>query len=177
MLKHPRFPFSFVLSVCVSALAACHQPASNVATARPSPTPTLETAATITPATAATSGQVEMKTTPTGLQYQDLQVGSGPRPLLYQNIRVAYVGKFPDGHKFDGGLTDFNLGKGEVVKGWEWGIGGNAKEGIEPMRVGGKRKLIIPPQLGYGDKPMGTIPPNSTLVFEVELLKINRPSF
>ena len=71
---------------------------------------------------------------------------------------------------------DLNLGRGEVVKGWDWGIGGNAKEGIEPMRVGGKRKLIIPPQLGYGDKPYGTIPANATLVFEIELLKVNRSS-
>jgi len=178
MLKHPRSPFSFALSVCVCALAACHQPASNVATTRPSPTATLEAATTPVPATAASPAPDEVKTTPSGLQYQDLHVGSGPRPLLHQNIKVAYVGRFLDGHKFDSNPgMDFNLGKGEVVKGWDWGIGGNAKEGIEPMRVGGKRKLIVPPQLGYGDKPMSTIPPNSTLVFEVELLKINRAGF
>jgi FKBP-type peptidyl-prolyl cis-trans isomerase len=57
-----------------------------------------------------------------------------------------------------------------VIKGWEIGIGGGS--GIEPMRVGGRRKLIIPPELGYGAEPMGTIPPNSTLVFEVELIRV-----
>src|SRR6185369_2053714 len=129
-----------------------------------------------TPATATSPTSGEMKTSPSGLQYQDTQVGSGQRPLVMQNIKIAYVGRFTDGHKFDGGLIDFNLGKGEVVKGWDWGIGGNAKEGIEPMRVGGKRKLIIPPQLGYGDKPYGTSPANATLVFEIELLKVNRSS-
>lgn len=172
MPKQLRFTLSFTLLICLFALMACHSPASNVATTKPSPT--VESTPTPTPAAASTSG--EMKTTPSGLQYQDIQVGSGPRPLMLQNVKVAYVGKFLDGHKFDQNLTDFTLGKGEMIKGWDWGIGGNAKEGIEPMRVGGKRKLIIPPQLGYGDKPNGTIAPNSTLVFEVELLKINRAS-
>lgn len=174
MPKQLRFLFSIlpssILLACLFALGACKQ--DSVVTTQPSRTAGSVT--TPTPVDAATSA--EMKTSPSGLQYQDTQIGSGQRPLLMQNIKVAYVGKFTNGHKFDGGLIDFNLGKGEVVKGWDWGIGGNAKEGIEPMRVGGKRKLIIPPQLGYGDKPNGTIPANATLVFEIELLKVNRPS-
>ena len=176
MPKQLRFLFSHLLSstlfVCLFALAACKQ--DSVVTTQPSPT--AESAATPTSTPADTTTSAEMKTSPSGLQYQDTQIGSGQRPLVMQNIKIAYVGKFTDGHKFDGGLIDFNLGKGEVVKGWDWGIGGNAKEGIEPMRVGGKRKLIIPPQLGYGDKPNGTIPANATLVFEIELLRVNRPS-
>jgi FKBP-type peptidyl-prolyl cis-trans isomerase len=176
MSKHLCFLFSLTLLAGLFALAACNQPSSNVATTQPSPT--AESATTPTPATAASPTLGELKTSPSGLQYQDTQIGSGQRPLVMQNIRVAYVGKFLDGHKFDSNLTgmDFNLGRGEVVKGWDWGIGGNAKEGIEPMRVGGKRKLIIPPQLGYGDKPYGTIPANATLIFEIELLKVNRSS-
>ncbi|MEO6724144.1 MAG: FKBP-type peptidyl-prolyl cis-trans isomerase [Blastocatellia bacterium] len=175
MPKQWRFLFSiflsFALFACLFALGACKQD-SVVTTEQPSPTARSVT----TPTPADTAAFAEMKTSPSGLQYQDTQVGSGQRPLVMQNIKVAYVGKFTDGHKFDGGLIDFNLGRGEVVKGWDWGIGGNAKEGIEPMRVGGKRKLIIPPQLGYGDKPNGTIPANATLVFEIELLRVNRPS-
>ncbi|MEP7343411.1 MAG: FKBP-type peptidyl-prolyl cis-trans isomerase [Acidobacteriota bacterium] len=177
MSRHLCFLLSLALLAGLSVLTACHRPSSNVSTTRPSPT--AESATTPTSTTAASPASTEMKTSPSGLQYQDTQIGSGQRPLVMQNIRVAYVGKFLDGHKFDANLAgiDFNLGKGEVVKGWDWGIGGNAKEGIEPMRVGGKRKLIIPPQLGYGDKPNGTIPANATLVFEIELLKVNRSSF
>ncbi|MGH9848123.1 MAG: FKBP-type peptidyl-prolyl cis-trans isomerase, partial [Blastocatellia bacterium] len=67
------------------------------------------------------------------------------------------------------------LGAGEVIKGWDQGIAGGG--GVEPMREGGKRKLIIPPKLGYGDKIMSTIPANSTLIFEVELLRVNKPAF
>ncbi len=118
-----------------------------------------------------------MKTTPSGLQYQDLQIGSGPRPLMFQSLKVAYAGKFQDGHEFDKGLIDFSLGKDKMLKGWDWGIGGNSQEGIEPMRVGGKRIVIIPPQLGYGDQIYGTIPANSTLTFELELLRINGGGF
>lgn len=179
MPKQLRFSFSILISsalfICLFALGACKR--ETVATTHPSPT--VESAATPTSTPApADAASAEMKTSPSGLQYQDIQVGSGQRPLMLQNIRVAYVGKFTDGHKFDSNLAgmDFNLGKHEVIKGWDWGIGGNAKEGIEPMRVGGKRKLIVPPQLGYGEKPYGTIPANSTLVFEIELLKVNRPS-
>lgn len=168
MSKQLRFIFLLAFVICSLALAACRNTSSNIATTSPSPT--------AAPAAAVPSAPGEMKTTPSGLQYQDLQPGSGQPPLMFQSVRVTYVGTLPNGRKFDSGLIDFRLGKGEVIKGWDWGIAGNAKEGIEAMRVGGKRKLIIPPQLGYGDKDMGDIPPNSTLVFEIELVKINSGS-
>lgn len=175
MSKQLRFNFSFALLLSLLAVVGCQSSSSEVATARP--TPTVESAATPAPTPAASTTPGEMKTSPAGLQYQDLHVGAGPRPLMLQNLKVAYVGKLPDGHVVDKGVTDFTLGKDRMLKGWDWGIGGNNKEGIEPMRVGGKRKLIIPPDLGYGDKIYGTIPANSTLTFEVELLRINGGGF
>lgn len=173
MPKQFRFIRPFALLFCLFMLAGCRSSSSEVATTKPSPT--VEPAATPTPAAASTPG--EMKTSPSGLQYQDLKVGVGPRPLMMQSLKVAYVGTFQDGHVFDKGLFDFTLGKDKMLKGWDWGVGGNSKEGIEPMRVGGKRKLIIPPQLGYGDKIYGTIPANSTLIFEIELIRVNSSAF
>lgn len=173
-MRQFRFVSSFVLLISLLALTAC-QPPSEVASTKPSPTP--EPVATPAPTPAASPVPGEMKTTPSGLQYQDLEIGVGPRPLFGQNVKMAYVGKFPDGHKFDGGLTDFTIGETGIIKGWNLGVGGNSKEGIDAMRVGGKRKIIIPPQLGYGDKPHSTIPANSTLVFELELIRINSKGF
>jgi len=111
-----------------------------------------------------------MKTAPSGLQYEDLTVGVGPKPFLGQTLLVAYAGYNTKGIKFDSGTIDYKPGKDRMIKGFEMGIIG--AKGIEPMREGGKRKLIIPPELGYGERIMGTIPPNSTLIFEVELLKV-----
>ncbi|MBP6822537.1 MAG: FKBP-type peptidyl-prolyl cis-trans isomerase [Acidobacteria bacterium] len=173
-MRQSRFALSFAILICLSVLVACNSK-PEVATTKPSPT--TEPEATPVPSPTASPTPGEMKTTPSGFQYQDTQIGVGPRPLLSQNVKIAYVGKFLDGHKFDGGLIDFTIGETNIIKGWNWGIGGNSKEGIEPMRVGGKRKIIVPPQLGYGDKPYSTIPGNSTLVFELELLKINSKAF
>ncbi|TGM33696.1 FKBP-type peptidyl-prolyl cis-trans isomerase [Leptospira biflexa] len=102
-------------------------------------------------------------------QIIDLVVGKGEEAFSGSYVTVHYVGKLKNGTKFDSSRDrnrpfEFNLGAGEVVKGWD--------KGIKGMRVGGKRKLIIPPELGYGSKTVGNIPPNSTLIFEVELLKI-----
>lgn len=168
-----RFARFISLSALLIVLTGCQQSSSEVATTKPSPT--AEPVAAPTVAASPTPG--EMKTTPSGFQFQDTQVGIGPRPLLGQNVKVAYVGRFPDGHKFDGGLVDFTIGETGIIKGLNWGVGGNSKEGIEPMRVGGKRKIVVPPQLGYGDKPYSTIPANSTLVFELELIRINSKAF
>jgi peptidylprolyl isomerase len=116
-------------------------------------------------------------TAASGLQYQDLEVGTGSRPLFNQTLVIRYTGWLKSGMKIDSNIGPgktpfrFRLGRSEVLKGWEIGIGGG--RGIEPMRVGGKRKLVIPPELGYGDQTMGLIPPNSTLVFEVELVGLN----
>lgn len=171
MLHNFRLLLLSTSLLLAGALAGCKESAEIASTTAPAPTAT----PTATPTVAPAVGSDELKTAPSGLQYQDLKVGSGQRPLMMQNVRVAYVGKFTDGHTFDKGMIDFKLGKGEVLKGWEQGIlGGN---GVEPMRAGGKRKLVIPPALGYGAQPYGTIPANSTLIFEVELLRVSGGGF
>lgn len=104
-----------------------------------------------------------------GLRYVDLVVGKGARPRTGQLVTVTYVGTLQNGQKFDasaehGGTFSFPLGAGRVIKGWD--------EGVATMRVGGKRKLIVPPELGYGAQGAGgVIPPNATLTFVIELLK------
>lgn len=162
------------------ALTACQSPTApdgSSSTLAPTVTATPPNS-TLTATPAPTTGKAggDLKETPSGLKYQDFVVGDGPRPLLGQTVRLRYTGWTMDGTKFDGNqegakpALELKLGKGEVIKGWEIGIGGG--RGLEAMRVGGKRKLVVPPELGYGSNPMGTIPPNSTLVFEVELIGI-----
>ncbi|RYG75575.1 FKBP-type peptidyl-prolyl cis-trans isomerase [bacterium] len=110
-------------------------------------------------------------TKPSGLKIQDLRVGKGPVAKSGQNVSVHYRGTLTNGTKFDEsygrGPFDFTLGAGMVIRGWD--------EGVAGMRVGGKRKLIIPAKLGYGAQGAGggVIPPNATLIFQVELLKVN----
>jgi FKBP-type peptidyl-prolyl cis-trans isomerase len=103
------------------------------------------------------------------LKIEDLKKGTGPQVKSGDTIRIHYKGTLTDGTPFDssydrGEPFETKIGVGDVIKGWDQGVIG--------MQVGGKRKLIIPPSLGYGDQPAGTIPPNSTLVFEVELIEI-----
>lgn len=104
-----------------------------------------------------------------GVQSQDLRVGSGPVAKLGKSVHVYYTGKLANNREFDscrsGKAFSFKLGKGDVIKGWETGIQG--------MRVGGKRRLVIPPSQGYGSTRMGDIPPNSTLYFDVELKAVS----
>ena len=108
-----------------------------------------------------------------GLKYDDLQVGTGAVAKAGDHVTVQYTGWLQDGTKFDSSKDrnqpfDFTLGAGQVIKGWD--------EGVAGMKVGGKRKLYIPPQLGYGERGVpNVIPPNSTLIFEVELLDTKSP--
>ena len=123
--------------------------------------------ATPTAAPAASATEV---TTPSGLKYTDEVVGTGKQPQAGQTAVVHYTGWLLDGKKFDSSVDrgqpfSFPLGKGQVIKGWD--------EGVATMKVGGKRILIIPPDLGYGARGAGgVIPPNATLKFEVELLDV-----
>jgi FKBP-type peptidyl-prolyl cis-trans isomerase len=111
-----------------------------------------------------------MVTTGSGLQYVDLVAGSGREAHAGETAVVHYTGTLTDGTKFDSSKDrkvpfSFRLGAGQVIKGWD--------EGVEGMKIGGIRKLVIPPQLGYGSRGAGTvIPPNATLNFEVELLDL-----
>jgi peptidylprolyl isomerase len=112
----------------------------------------------------------EVITTHSGLQYVDLVIGTGASPAAGQKVTVHYTGTLVDGSKFDSSVDrgqpfSFRIGEGMVIKGWD--------QGVLSMRIGGKRKLIIPPRLGYGSNGAGNvIPPNATLLFEVELLGI-----
>jgi FKBP-type peptidyl-prolyl cis-trans isomerase len=100
---------------------------------------------------------------------EDLVVGDGAVAGVGNTVSVHYTGWLEDGSKFDSSLErgqsfSFQLGARQVIPGWD--------EGVKSMKVGGKRRLVIPPELGYGDRDLGIIPPNSTLIFEVELLGI-----
>ncbi len=117
-----------------------------------------------------TNSDEKVITTESGLQYVELEEGDGASPQPGQKVVVHYTGTLEDGTKFDSSRDrnrpfEFNIGVGQVIKGWD--------EGVASMKVGGRRKLIIPPDLGYGSRGAGrVIPPNATLIFDVELLRI-----
>jgi len=110
-------------------------------------------------------------TTPSGLKYVEIKEGDGATPKTGQTVVVHYTGTLEDGTKFDSSRDrnqpfSFKLGVGQVIKGWD--------EGLSTMKVGGRRQLIIPPELGYGARGAGgVIPPNAKLIFDVELLRIS----
>jgi peptidylprolyl isomerase len=164
-----------ILALAAFTFAACNstkQPEQPAAPSEPAPQTTApapqevpkEAAEVAKPA----APEPKMVTTPSGLKYQELAVGKGPMPKAGSRVMVHYTGWLTNGQKFDSSVDrnqpfTFTLGRGEVIKGWD--------EGVATMHSGGKRKLIVPPSLGYGAKGFDAlIPPNATLVFEVELL-------
>jgi len=110
-----------------------------------------------------------MKTS-SGLEYVEIEAGKGVQATAGKTVKVHYTGTFPNGKVFDSSISrgepiEFVLGTGRVIKGWD--------EGIALMKVGGKAQLVIPPQLAYGESGAGgVIPPNATLVFDVELVEV-----
>lgn len=105
----------------------------------------------------------------TELKVEDVTVGTGTEAVAGKQVTVHYTGTLTNGQKFDSSKDrskpfTFTLGAGQVIQGWDQGVAG--------MKIGGVRKLTIPPQLGYGSRAMGPIPANSTLLFDVELLKV-----
>jgi peptidylprolyl isomerase len=111
-------------------------------------------------------------TSASGLKYIDVKVGSGASPVKGKQVKVHYTGTLENGKKFDSSVDrkepfTFNIGVGQVIAGWD--------EGVMSMKVGGTRKLIIPSKLGYGERGAGgVIPPNATLLFDVELLEVGK---
>ena len=105
-----------------------------------------------------------MTRTSSGLYYEDIETGEGEPAASGDAVEVAYTGWLSDGTQFDSGSFTFNLGAGDVVPGFD--------EGVQGMRVGGVRRIIIPPALGYGSQARGAIPPDSILVFRIEVLSI-----
>ena len=152
-----------------SAPPATTQSTSSSTTSTPT-TPTTSSSTTTTGAASSTDAATAGKeiTMPNGLKYVDMKVGDGQLAETGMTAQVHYTGWLTDGTKFDSSVDrgqpfSFKLGAGQVIRGWD--------EGVKGMRVGGKRKLTIPPDLGYGAAGAGgVIPPNATLVFDVELL-------
>ena len=111
-------------------------------------------------------------TTVSGLQYWEITAGTGTTAVSGKSVTVHYTGWLTDGKKFDSSVDHgqpftFQLGAGRVIKGWD--------EGVAGMKIGGKRQLRIPPELGYGARGAGgVIPPNATLIFDVELLEVGK---
>lgn len=123
------------------------------------------------PAAPSAVNEADYTTTDTGLKYYDFVVGDGASPTSGKAVTVHYTGWLLEGGKFDSSLDrgqpfSFTIDAGQVISGWD--------EGVMGMKVGGKRQLVIPPELGYGSRGAGggVIPPNATLVFEVELLEV-----
>jgi peptidylprolyl isomerase len=136
-------------------------------------TPTMATVSQSTPTPSnltAMDNNENQVTTASGLKYVEITEGTGELPAKGQTVSVHYTGTLESGKKFDSSRDrnsafEFQIGKGQVIKGWD--------EGLSTMKVGGRRKLIIPAELGYGARGAGgAIPPNATLIFDVELLKI-----
>lgn len=183
-MHHRRFSLPLIAVGVLAGVAACGSDeftplgSSSPGAAGAAPTPC---SATPPPTSAGTpsaadsfSDSVCLTTLPDGLRYGDLITGTGAMPVAGENVTVQYTGWLTNGTIFDSsrkqGRTPFSfpIGTGQVIKGWD--------EGVITMHVGGKRRLVIPPALGYGSSANGQIPANSTLVFEVELLSVGAAS-
>jgi peptidylprolyl isomerase len=174
-LKEILISFGVMVACCVVLLVAQFTN-KTTAIAGTLPTPVAEVQPVLVAETpkpmAAPATQPETKKmvkTDSGLQYVDEVEGTGAAPQSGQTVTVHYTGTLTDGTKFDssrdrGEPFKFKIGVGQVIKGWD--------EGVGTMKVGGRRQLTIPPDLGYGTRGIGPIPPNSTLLFDVELLKV-----
>jgi peptidylprolyl isomerase len=180
-VKEILISLGIMLAFCVMLIGAQFVPNQNAAIAAELPQteqitlsdktdPTLLAQIPSTSSTEmASPAEDNVTTTPSGLKYIDLQEGTGATPTTGQTVVVHYTGTLEDGTKFDSSRDrkqpfQFRVGVGQVIKGWD--------EGVGSMKVGGRRQLIIPPELGYGSRGIGPIPPNSTLIFDVELLGI-----
>lgn len=136
----------------------------------PAPPPTATPTSVATPVPTPTKIALAQPTvTASGLQYEDTIVGNGAMPSKGKTVTVHYRGTFTDGKEFDSSVDrgqpfTFVFGVGQVIKGWD--------EGIATMRVGGERVLLVPSELAYGSRGQGPIPPNTDLIFEVELLSV-----
>ena len=152
-VKHRRLAPLASLIVLLLAGAACGSDDS-----------TAPIIATATFAPALNIDLASMTQTASGLYFRDSIVGTGTAASSRDSIRATYTGWLANGTRFDGGSISFGLGKGSVIPGWD--------EGIVSMRVGGWRKLVIPPSLAYGKAGSGPIPGNSILVFNVQLVSV-----
>lgn len=186
-MHHRGFRLPLVALGLVACLAACGSDELSTSSGSPpaaaatapgtvsgTPCPPAPTSAAHPTTSDSFTDSVCLNKLPDGLGYGDLLTGTGPAPVTGQTISVQYTGWLTNGTIFDSsrqsGRTPFSfaIGTNAVIKGWD--------EGVITMHVGGKRRLVIPPALGYGATANGQIPANSTLVFEVELLSVGAAS-
>lgn len=163
-----RIALVLILLLCVPALMLGAQAGQAAPAKKP---PATKAPAEKAPGTAkkaeAAAQEEKWVTTPSGLKYLDVKEGTGAQPKTGQTVVAKYRGTFENGKVFDENNTGFafKLAKGEVIDGWV--------EGVGSMKVGGRRKLIVPPKLGYGERGYpGIIPPNSTLLFDITLVSV-----
>ena len=167
--EHPEHPHDATAEHPASGAQGEHPAGEHPAAEHPAAEPAAEAGAGAA-TEAGTPSSARVVTTASGLKYEDLRLGTGPSPQTGQIAVVHYTGWLTDGTKFDssvdrGAPFEFPLGQGRVIKGWD--------EGVATMKVGGKRKLMITPDLGYGARGAGSvIPPDAELVFDVELLAV-----